>query len=233
VDVTDDGAGIDLESLTKEAAKEGIEIPSGESLYSLLFASGFTTKDEADIGSGRGMGLSSAYEAVRRIGGSIEVLSGKKSGTSFRLRLPISVSIMQGMVLQVDGDEYVVPLNAVIESQRFYSRDRHQMNHAGVYTWRNKVIPIIDLGNTFGTHTGIRGKGYVVIIEYGEKQRGLVVDDIKGIKEIVVKGLDTTVGSPQGVSGATILGDGRVLLILDPLGLITLSPVMEAYRPNN
>lgn len=233
MNVTDDGAGIDLDLLTKEAAKEGIEIPSKESLYSLLFASGFTTKDAADISSGRGIGLSSAYEAVQRIGGSIEVLSEKTSGTSFRLRLPISVSIMQGMLLHVDGNEYVLPLNAVIESQRFHSHDGHQMNHAGVYTWRNKVIPIIDLGNTFGTYIGIREKGYVVIIEYGEKQRGLIVDDIKGIKEIVVKGLDSTVGSPQGVSGATILGDGRVLLILDPLGLVTLSPAVEAYGPNN
>jgi two-component system chemotaxis sensor kinase CheA len=228
MDVTDDGAGIDLEILAEAAKKEGIEIPSREALYSLLFSSGFTTREGTDISSGRGIGLSSAYAAVQRLGGAIEVDSELGVGTRFRLRLPLSVSIMRGIVIKADNNEYVLPLTSVIESQRFLNGDGHQINHSGVFTWRKKVMPLLDLGYTFGTAKNMRDKGYVVVIESGDRQRGLLVDDISGIREIVVKGLDPTVGSPQGISGATILGDGRVLLILDPPGLIGLSPFVRA-----
>jgi len=224
MDVTDDGAGIDLEVLAEAAKREGIDIPSREALYSLLFSSGFTTKGGTDIAAGRGIGLSSAYAAVQRLGGAVEVVSEFGAGTRFRLRLPLSVSIMKGIVLEADNNEYVLPLTSVIESQRFHLRDRHQLNHGSIFTWRNKVIPLLDIGYIFGTHTGIRENGYVVIIESGDKQRGLIVDDIKGIREIVVKGLDNMIGNPPGISGATILGDGRVLLILDPPGLTAISP---------
>jgi two-component system, chemotaxis family, sensor kinase CheA len=230
MDVTDDGAGIDLEVLTEAAKKEGIEIPSREALYSLLFSSGFTTKEGTDISAGRGIGLSSAYAAVQRLGGAIEVDSEIGAGTRFRLRLPLSVSIMRGIIIKADENEYVLPLTSVIESQRFQKGDGHQINHSGVFVWRKRVIPFLDLGHVFGTAERIRNSGYIVIIESGDRQRGLLVDDIMGIREIVVKGLDDTVGNPQGVSGATILGDGRVLLILDPPGLIGLSPFVKAAR---
>jgi two-component system, chemotaxis family, sensor kinase CheA len=227
VDITDDGAGIDLEVLAEAAKQEGIEIPSREALYSLLFSSGFTTKEGADIGAGRGIGLSSAYTSVQRLGGSIEVISRFGIETCFRLRLPLSVSIMRGMILQADNNEYVLPLSSVIESRHFHAGDSHQINRAGVVTWRKRIIPLIDIGCTFGTKNVMRDNGYVVIIESGDKQRGLVVDDIMGIREIVVKGLDSMVGTPQGISGATILGDGRVLLILDPSGLMAISPFVN------
>jgi two-component system chemotaxis sensor kinase CheA len=228
MDVTDDGAGVDLEILAQAAKEEGIEIPSREVLYSLLFSSGFTTREETDISAGRGIGLSSAYAAVQRLGGAIEIDSEPGAGTRFRLRMPLSVSIMRGIVIKADGNEYVLPLTSVVESQRFRNGDCHQINHSGVFTWRKKVITLIDLGHIFGTAKKIRDSGYVVVIESGDRQRGLLVDDIVGIRETVVKGLDTTVGSPQGISGATILGDGRVLLILDPPGLIGLSPFVKA-----
>ena len=225
MDVTDNGAGIDLEVLAEAAKREGIDIPSREVLYSLLFSSGFTTKEGTDIAAGRGIGLSSAYAAVQRLGGAVEVSSELGAGTRFRLRLPLSVSIMKGIILEADKNEYVLPLTSVIESRRFYLRERHQINHGNIFTWRNKVITLLDLGHICGTRTGIREKGYVVIIESGDKQRGLIIDDIKGIREIVVKGLDNIIGNPPGISGATILGNGSVLLILDPPGLTAISPL--------
>jgi two-component system chemotaxis sensor kinase CheA len=228
IDVEDDGAGIDLKVLTEAARKEGIEVSSSEPLYSLLFSSGFSTREGIDISAGRGIGLAAAYTAVQRLGGMIEVISQYGAGSRFRLRLPLSVSITRGILLRADNEEYVLPLSSVIESLHFQPGDGHQINKARVFTWRGKVIPLLDLGFTFGTAEGMRDKGYVIIMESGDKQRGLIVDDISGVREIVVKGLDKIVGNPPGISGATILGDGRVLLIIDPPGLVSLTPFVEA-----
>jgi two-component system chemotaxis sensor kinase CheA len=173
------------------------------------------------------MGLSAARESVHRMGGRIQVFSEIGRGSLFRLHLPLSVSITRALLIRADGEDYALPLSAIVESVRFRPGDGHQINHAGAYRWRGSVIPLLDLGFVFGTARDLRKQGYVVIVEAEGKHRGLIGDDLTGIKEIVVKGLDSIVGSTAGVAGSTILGDGRVVLILDPRGLVGIKPFLE------
>ena len=123
-----------------------------------------------------------------------------------------------------------LPLTAVAETLRPDPGDRHQINHAGVLTWRGRVVPLLDLGCAFGTAEAPRAGGFVLVMEINGRYRALAFDEIVGIRDIVVKGLDRIVGEPRGVSGSTILGDGRVIMILDPTALATIPPFTADQR---
>jgi two-component system chemotaxis sensor kinase CheA len=219
IDIKDNGAGIKRKDLLESASKFGIETSAVDDLYGMLFLPGFTTKKGADLSAGRGIGLSAVLQSIQRMGGRIEVTSEEGEGSRFRIRLPISVSITNAMLVNVDDEVYAIPLSTIIDSLRFHSSVIHRVNNTDVFTWRGKITPLLDLGFKFGTAPSPRDKGYVIIIEADGKNRGLIIDDIIGIREIVVKGLDDIVGTPPGIYGSTILGDGRVVLILDPSGL--------------
>jgi two-component system chemotaxis sensor kinase CheA len=224
IDIKDNGAGIKRKDLLESASKYGIETSAVDDLYGMLFLPGFTTRKGADLSAGRGIGLSAVLQSIQRMGGRIEVTSEEGEGSRFRIRLPISVSITNAMLINVDKEIYALPLSNIIDSLRFNSSVIHRVNHTDVFTWRGKVTPLLDLGYKFGTAQSPRDKGYVIIIEADGKNRGLIIDDIIGIREIVVKGLDDIVGTPPGIYGSTILGDGRVVLILDPSGLSVARP---------
>lgn len=224
IDIEDNGGGIKRRDLLESASKLGIEASAVDESYSFLFLPGFTTKREADLSAGRGIGLSAVLQSIQRMGGRIDVTSEEDVGSRFRIRLPISVSITNAMLLNVDNEVYAIPLSNIIDSLRFDSSVIHNVNSTQVFRWRGKVTPLMDLGYKFGTAPSPRDKGYVIIIEADGKNRGLIIDDIIGIREIVVKGLDDIVGSPPGISGSTILGDGRVVLILEPSGLSLIRP---------
>lgn len=224
IDVEDDGAGIDREALVEAARQRGIEVPPEEEIQSLVFAAGVSTKAQADLSAGRGIGLFAVYDAVQRHSGRVEIHSEPGVGSRFRLRLPLSVSITHALLLETDGEEYALPISAITESLRFEAGESHEVNQANVFRWRDSVLPLVDLGCVLGTANDLRGSGYIVVIEAEGRYRGVVVDQITEYREIVVKGLDPIVGTPQGISGSTILGDGRVILILDPLSLMTVAP---------
>jgi chemotaxis protein histidine kinase CheA len=227
IDVLDDGGGVDRRAVLAAAAKRGHRLtPSenAEDALDLLFLPGLSTRAAADLGAGRGIGLAAVREAVERHGGQVEVASREGTGTLFRLHLPLSASITRAMLLQSDGEDYALPLRAVVESLRLAPELVHEMNGAAVLNWRGGVLPALDLGVTFGTARARRRQGYAVIIEEGGRQRALLGDQILGIREIVVKGLDAALGAPPGIAGSTVLGDGRAVLILDPAGLLALTP---------
>ncbi|MEM8964581.1 MAG: chemotaxis protein CheW, partial [Acidobacteriota bacterium] len=117
-----------------------------------------------------------------------------------------------------------LPMTAVVETLRLADSRRHEVNHAQVVRWRGRIVPFLDLGVAFATRETPRDHGYVIVIEAGARLRALGADEISGIRDIVVKGLDPIVGQPSGIAGSTILGDGRVIMILDPTSLITVSP---------
>ena len=228
VEVADDGAGIDRASIIRAAEARGIDPDSVDDPYELLFRAGFSTRVETDVSAGRGVGLSAAVDAVRSLGGHVSVASNAGIGTTFRMRLPLTVSITRALLVRVDGEDYAVPLAAISESVIFRSGDRHVINQSSVFEWRGAVLPLLDLGCAMATATTPRDHGYIVVIEAENKHRGLMVDDLTGMREIVVKGLGEIGGLPRGISGATILGDGRVLLILDARSLVAMTPANEA-----
>jgi two-component system chemotaxis sensor kinase CheA len=227
IEVADDGVGIDAAKLAEVAAERGVAVAAGAGPFDVLFESGFTTKVATDISAGRGVGLAAVRDAVRRQGGRIEVQSTVGRGSLFRLRLPLSVSILRTMLLRVDGELYALPLAHIVEGRRLTEADDHEVNHAGVMRWRDAVIPLLDLGCHYGTASRRRRAGYVVIVEAFGKHRGLVVDAILGMQEVVVRGLDPILGKPVGVSGSTVLGDGTPILILDARTLMQVEPFVE------
>ena len=229
IEVADDGSGLDLEALRAQGAEllaagsRGRE-PEADSAYALVFEDGISTRGGTDLSAGRGVGLSAVKRSVERHGGRIALRSRSGVGTVFTLRLPISASILRSLTLRVDGEEYALPLTAVAETLRPEPGDRHEINHAGVVRWRGHVVPLLDLGCAFATAAAPRADGFVLVMEINGRYRALAFDEIVGIRDIVVKGLDSIVGEPPGVSGSTILGDGRVIMILDPTALATIPP---------
>ncbi|RMH17615.1 MAG: hypothetical protein D6696_15190 [Acidobacteria bacterium] len=233
IEVRDDGAGIDLEALRRlapPAAGDAYPAAGEEALFALLFEEGVTTRGGADLSAGRGVGLAAVKKSVERQGGRIEVSSSAGRGSAFVLRLPLTASILRSLLLRVDGEDYALPLTTVTETLSLEAGDRHELNHAGVLRWRGGVLPLLDLGLAFATAEEPRRQGYAVVIESGGRLRALAVDDIIGIRDIVVRGLDPVVGQPIGISGSTILGDGRVIMILDPASLMTIPPFVGAER---
>jgi two-component system chemotaxis sensor kinase CheA len=224
IEVSDDGAGIDSQAVLQTAQQRGL---TADDPLRLLFHAGFSTRDGSDISSGRGMGLSAAIEATRRVGGEIDIESKPGRGTRFRIRLPLTLSITRAMLVRADNDEYAVPLSAIVESIRVADGDVHVVNDAAVLNWRGRIVPLLDLGLVMGSAGGLNARPYVVVIDADGKTRGLLVDELIGMREIVVKGLADIGSPPPGISGATILGDGRVLLIADPKSLVALSPLLS------
>jgi two-component system chemotaxis sensor kinase CheA len=227
IDISDDGRGIDRAALLAVARKHGYDVHEGIDLQTLLSLPGLSTQQYADRSAGRGMGTTAVMESVRRRGGQVEVVSARGVGTRFRLRLPLTVAIVRALLVEVDGELYALALTAVQEAVELHDGGRHVMNRAGVVRWRGALLPLLDVGVVFGTAAQPRDQGYVVIIEAEGKRRGLVIDAVAGIRDVVVKPLDEVTGEAQGLAGCTILGDGRVILILDPTGLIVMSPILE------
>ncbi|HXH40439.1 MAG TPA: chemotaxis protein CheW [Thermoanaerobaculia bacterium] len=227
IEVVDDGGGIDSQQVIRAAQDKGLSLQDLHEPLRVLFNSGFSTKSDSDISAGRGMGLSAALEAVRRAGGDIDIESEIGRGTRFRIRIPLTLSITRAMLVRVDADEYAVPLSAIIESIRIGAGDVHIVNDAAVLNWRGRIVPLLDLGLVMASAGALHPRRYVVIIDADGRTRGLLVDELIGMREIVVKGLGDIGAPPPGISGATILGDGRVLLIADPKSLVGLSPLLH------
>lgn len=251
IDVEDDGRGLHAAAIAAAAERlgrprggGGAGVARAGEAAELIFLPGVSTRPDADLSGGRGIGLAAVRTAVERRGGRIEVASEEGVGCLFRLTLPVSASITRALLLRCDSETYALPVRAVVEGLRFVPGQVHEVNGAGVLRWRGKVLPALDLGCSFGTAAARRPQGYAVVIEEGSRRRALLVDEIQGAQEIVVKALDPLVfgganlgggvaglgagGRGEGLAGSTVLGDGRAVLILDPPGLLDLAPFAGA-----
>lgn len=229
IEVKDDGAGINKEKVLKKALERGIVTPTAaESLadrqiFELLFSSGFSTADTISDISGRGVGLDVVKTKIESLGGNVSVDSVRGQGTTFLIQLPLTLSIISAMLVQVQDEKYAVPLSSIIETAVF-RKDQIMMAHRQkVIDFRGKVVPLVSLQDIFQIPDNGQEKDdevAVVIVRKGEKMAGLVVDSFIGQQEIVLKSLGKYLVQVFAISGATILGDGQVALIIDCNALI-------------
>jgi two-component system chemotaxis sensor kinase CheA len=223
ITVSDDGRGLDANRILAKARELGLDAPSAApaDVYSLIFVPGFSTAERVSHIAGRGVGLDAAAAAIHDLGGSIEVASRSGQGTVFTLSLPLTLAIVRSLILEVDRERYAVPLSHVAETVRLEPGTLHEINRQGVLMWRGSAIHVTDGGRLLGTRTTRSApRNYFVVLFAGPRRRGVLVDRLVGHQDVVVKSLDPSLGRPDVVSGATILGDGRVACILDAAGII-------------
>lgn len=230
IEITDDGAGLNLEKILSKAKSSGIvsenDKLSDEDIADLIFRPGFSTADVVSDVSGRGVGMDVVRRNIRALGGTVDVKTTAGQGSVFTIRLPLTLAILDGQSIIVGDEVYIVPLVAIIESIQVDSALVNGITgQADVYRLRDEYIPIVKLCDVFNVkpqHENMED-GLLVVVEAEGKKVALLVDDLLGQQQVVIKSLETNFKSVEGISGATILGDGTVALILDVSGLIAIS----------
>jgi two-component system chemotaxis sensor kinase CheA len=227
IEVSDDGGGIDSEKVRQRALAKGLLKPeqaarlSESETLDLILQPGFSTAEEITELSGRGVGLDVVQSVLTRLKGTIQIETARGRGTTFRMRLPLTLAIIRALMFRVEQRLYALPLNAVAEIARTLEENIHQVEHYDVLQLRDDLLPLLRLGSEppSGTERA-RRKAFVLVIRSGERKFGLVVDALEGEGELVIKALDDQSVTTDLVSGASILGDGRVVLILNMVALM-------------
>jgi two-component system chemotaxis sensor kinase CheA len=227
IEISDDGRGIQIEKVRDRAVSQGLmrreqieRLTEAETLE-LILQPGFSTADEITELSGRGVGLDIVQSVLARLKGTVQIESVPGRGTTFRLRLPLTLAIIRALMFRVEERLYALPLNAVAEIARTVEGDIHQVEHYDVLQLRNDVLPLLRLGpKPPGGPEAARRKIFVLVIHSGEKKFGVIVDALEGEDELVIKALDDQSITTDLISGASILGDGRVVLILNMIALM-------------
>jgi two-component system chemotaxis sensor kinase CheA len=222
VEITDDGAGIDGQKVKAKALEKGL-ITSEEAdrlgeaeILALVFRPGFSTADEITEISGRGVGLDVVQTVLHRLKGSVDIETRVGQSTTFRLKLPLTLAIIKALLFRVEQRLYAVPLNAVAEIARARESDVHQVQNYEVLQLRDRVLPLVRLGCAPGPgEKAGSGRIFVLVISMGERKLGMIVDRLEGEEELVIKALDDQTVATDLISGASILGDGRVVLIVN------------------
>jgi two-component system chemotaxis sensor kinase CheA len=229
IEVKDDGKGIDRNKILQKAIdKQIIDEREASSLadkevYALLFASGFSTAEKISDVSGRGVGLDVVKSKIESLGGTVSVDSVLNQGTTFLIQLPLTLSILSAMLVQVEKEIYAIPLSSIIETAVYSKSQIMRAHQQDVIDFRGRIVPLISLKKTFHIPSDSEQSDEsisVIIVRKGDKMAGLVVDSFIGQQEIVLKSLGKFLVNVFAVSGATILGNGQVALIVDCNALI-------------
>jgi two-component system, chemotaxis family, sensor kinase CheA len=222
VEISDDGRGIDAQKVKAKAIERGLlkreeaERLGEADILDLIFRPGFSTADQITEIAGRGVGLDVVQSVLHRLKGSVEVVSHTGTGSTFRLRLPLTLAIIKALLFRVEQRIYAVPLNAVAEIARAHESDIHQVDSCEVLQLRNRVLPLVRLGHRPDERPdGRTEKIFVLVIAAGERKLGLLVNALEGEEELVIKALDEQTAETDLVSGVSILGNGHVVLILN------------------
>lgn len=230
VEVGDDGRGIDEAKILAKAIEKGMVAadakPSREQIHEFLFAPGLSTVEEVSDVSGRGVGMDVVRRNIQSLGGTVEVYSEKGRGTTFKVRLPLTLAIVDGQSIAVGEEYYIIPLISIVESLQGRGQNFNKVAGKGeLIKFRDQYVPIIRLYEVFDAQTRIRQleDGLIVIVEGEGRMAAFLVDELLGQQQVVIKSLEQNFRRIDGVSGATILGDGSVALILDVPGLIRLA----------
>ncbi len=223
LDVTDDGRGIDPELIRKVAVKRGFIAQNDpfdqRRAYEILFTPGFSTAVAVSEISGRGVGLDVVKRNLQQLKGSIDILSVPGQGTTFRVILPITLAIIQALVVRAAGEQFAIPLTSVEESLRIYSRDILTVERREVFTLRDFTLPLLRLADAFHLETvrdeGPDTKWFVVVTRSGEKVAGILVDALVRQQEVVIKSIGERLKTIPGIAGATEVGEGEIVLVID------------------
>jgi len=221
VEVSDDGRGIDAQKIRAKAiqlgmitAEDAARLSEAEAVQ-FIFRPGFSTAEQVTEVSGRGVGMDVVQSVLQRLKATISVETRPGQGATFRLKLPLTLAIIKALLFWVEQRLYAVPLNAVVEIARTTESEVHQVENYEVLQLRNQVLPVVRLGRAMADTDHGGRKLFVLVITVAEKKFGLIVDALDGEEELVIKALDDQTFNTELVAGASILGDGRVVLILN------------------
>ncbi|MHB1247635.1 MAG: chemotaxis protein CheA [Sulfuriferula sp.] len=234
IEVSDDGGGLNRDRILAKAKQQGLPVsdtmPDSE-VWQLIFAPGFSTAEAVTDVSGRGVGMDVVKRNIMAMGGTVEIRSAKGYGTTIAISLPLTLAILDGMSVKVGEEVYILPLGYVIESLQPTSADVKEIAGQGqVVKVREEYLPLIPLHKIFAIEPRFTepSQGIVVILESDGKKAALLVDNLVGQQQVVVKNLESNFRKVAGISGATILGDGGVSLILDVAALLRSSRQLNA-----
>lgn len=236
IEIRDDGRGLDRQKILDKALEKGVIHDAGglseKQIYELIFEPGFSTADTVSDVSGRGVGMDVVRRNINELGGGIEIESTPGRGSAIIIRLPLTLAILDGQSVKVGDETYIVPLVSIIESIQLKPEMKNLVGGKGeTFKLRDEYLPVIRMHEIFGVEnpqTTELTEGLLVVVEGDGGKCGLFVDELLGQHQVVIKSLEANYGKVEGVSGATILGDGSVALILDIAGLIYL---VKRFRP--
>jgi two-component system chemotaxis sensor kinase CheA len=222
IEVRDDGRGINPNNIIQRAKKLGLGIPetvNNESLLKILCSSGFSTREDADLTSGRGVGMAVVYATIRELGGTLTMTSEEGRGTQFTIRLPLTLAIVETFIVQAAGQTCAVPQSFVREILQKTEADIQRVNGVEAIPYKDGVLPIVRLADFFQLPRASKARFYLLVIVSDRGSVGLLVEEVIGQREVVVRTLRDPLIQVRGVSGATELGDGKPVLILDGAAL--------------
>jgi two-component system chemotaxis sensor kinase CheA len=235
IEISDDGKGIDVEAVKAKAVERGILNPNklltDIEAFNLIFAPGFSTAKQITSISGRGVGLDVVRRQIDKLNGTVTVSSEKGKGTKFIIKLPLTLAIIQGLLVRVGTEIYSIPITSVIESLRVKPEEIKKIDNYEVFNIRNDVISLLRLNRLFGIKTEEKQDyNFIVIVGTAEKKMGFMVDSLIGEEDVVIKPLRDQFTNSPGIAGASILGDGSVSLIIDVSQLLELGLKKEMER---
>ena len=231
IEISDDGAGLNAEKIIEKAREKGLVEKNEElteaQIQNLIFRPGFSTAVEVSDVSGRGVGMDVVRRNMNDLGGTVEVASKAGKGSLFTIRLPLTVAILEGQMVSIADQVYIVPLLSIVESLQVSEKEINAVaNESEFYPYREEYISVIRLREVFNILSYDDEEervGLLVVIDIGGRRVGLYVDDVVGQQQVVIKSLEQNYQQVPGIAGATVLGDGAVALIIDVLGLVQTS----------
>ena len=240
IEIADDGSGIDKEAVLNKAIDKGIisserDLDDSE-IYNLLFKPGFSTAKEVTDISGRGVGLDVVMSNIKDIRGDIQIFSQEGEGTKFVIKLPLTLAIIDGMIIQLGEERLVVPLNSILEFVDARKQSIKQVEGKGIIVnLRDEYIPLVKLEDIVDVKAASSelNQGILIIVKDGQKKLALQVDNIIGQEQVVIKNVKRNMGQAEGVAGATILGDGNVSLIVDVPSMFKLARKQNKFKQND
>jgi len=235
IKIQDDGKGLDIKAIRNKAVEKGlvsrneVDNLSDRDVFRFIFEAGFSTAKKVTDVSGRGVGMDVVRTNIEKLSGLIELDSHLDKGTTLTIKLPLTLAIIQGLLIESNNDIFILPLSSVYETIKTAHTEIYYVNRKPVFKLRDEVIPLINMDIIYSKASGFTmlEKPYVIIVGLADKKLGINIDRFLGQEEVVIKSLGQYLGATEGVAGATILGDGRIRLIVDLLGLFKLAKKMS------